>query len=202
MGGGGNDASRAQREAERAEAERQAAIQAGTNRVNAIFDAPERQAQYGSFLEALRENFMRDANKQKGIADRRLKFALARNGLTGGSAAVDSNRQLGEDYTLGILKGEGLAQEAQGNLRSRDEDSRMQLLSMIRAGLDSTTAASRAGSQMAANAQVAKGGAFADGLGDIFGTTAATYRAQEEAAARRRGAADAAGAIYSRPFGR
>lgn len=198
MGGGSG---KAQRAAERQEAERQAAIRAGTGRINAIFDAPERQAQYADFVNAVRENYMRDANRQKALADRRLKFSLARSGLTGGSAAVDANRTLGEEYTQGILGAESRAQAAGGDLRGQDEATRLQLQSMVQAGLDATTAASRAMSGIQANAQSAKGAAFAQGLGDIFGSTADIYRRQEEAAARRRGARDAQVSIYGpRPF--
>lgn len=184
---GSNSASRAQRQANRVERERQAAMALGTERVNKVFDSPDRATQLDDFLKALRERYTDDANRQKGIADRRLKFSMARAGLTGGSASADANRSLGEDYTRGLLDAENTALETQGRLRAQDEASRMEILSMIRQGLDATTAASRAGSAMRANAQIAEGSAFADGLGDIFGSTADIYKRQTEAAERRRG---------------
>ena len=196
--GTSNSAAKANKQAKLAEAERQAAMTRATGRVNAVFDAPEREAQLEDFLNATRENYRLDADKQKGIADRRLKFSMARSGLTGGSAAVDANRNLGEEYTKGLLDAEGRAQEAQGNLRAQDESSRMGILSMIRQGLDATTAASRAGSAMQSNAQIASGRATADGLGDIFGSTAALYKQQAEAAERRRGEKAAYGSVYGK----
>lgn len=193
---GSNSASRAQRQANRTERERQAAIALGTERVNKVFDSPERGRQIEDFLAALRERYTDDANRQKGTADRRLKFSMARSGLTGGSASVDANRNLGEEYVRGLLDAENTALETQGRLRAQDEASRMDILSMIRQGLDATTAANRAGAAMRANAQIAEGGAFADGLGDIFGGTADIYKRQTEAAERRRGERAAYDSLY------
>jgi hypothetical protein len=196
--GSSNYARRAEKRATQAEAERQTAMQGATNRVNQVFDSPERGSQIQAFLQALRDQYTTDANRQKAIADRRLKFSTARSGLTGGSAAVDSNRLLGEEYTQGILGAENRAQEAAGNLRAQDESSRMAILSMIRQGLDATTAAQRAGSAMQANAQTVEGEAMGRSLGDIFGGTADIYKTQQEAAARRRGELSVNGSVYGK----
>src|SRR5574343_367398 len=195
--GGSNYAKKAERNAARAEAARQKAMAEATSRVNAIFDSPDRAAQLENFLNSLRAHYRTDADRQKAIQDRRLKFSMARSGLTGGSAAVDANRTLGEEYLQGILGSESRAQEAQGNLKSADESSRLNLISMIRAGLDSTTAAQRAGAAMQSNAQIAKGESLASGLGDIFGNTAHIYKQQQENAAMRRGERAAYG-IYGK----
>ena len=180
------------------EAERQAKMTDATGRLNAVFDSPERQAQINDFLAALRDQYSTQLNRQKGDADRNLKFSMARGGLTGGSAAKDANRRLGEEYTEGVLGAENRAQEAVGNLRSQDEASRMGIISMIRSGLDSTTAAQRAGSAMQANAQSASGRALSDGLGDMFGGTASLYKQQQEAAERRRGFGSVREYVYGR----
>ena len=194
--GTSNSAKKAQKQATRAEEERQAAMGQATGRVNAVFDSPERASQLDDFINAIREAYRIDADRQKGIADRRLKFAMARGGLTGGSAAVDANRTLGEEYTRGLVDAEARAQEAQGNLRGQDESSRLGLISMIRQGLDATTAAQRAGAAMQSNAQTAKGSALAQGLGDVFGSTAELYKRSEEASERRRGERAAYGSIW------
>lgn len=180
------------------EAERQFKMGEATNRLNAVFDSPERQAQIAAFLAALRDQYGTQLNRQKKVQDRNLKFSMARSGLTGGSAAVDANRLLGEEFSEGLVNAESRAQEAVGSLRSQDEASRMGLISMIRSGLDSTTAASRAGSAMQANAQSAQGAAMSQGLGDMFGGTAALYKQQTEAAERRRGERAALGTIYGK----
>lgn len=200
--GTGNSSGRAQRAAEDAERARQAEIKSGTGRVNAAFDAPERMKQYEDYLNAIRTQYMDDATRQKTIADRRSKFALARNGLTGGSADVDTRRRLGEEFSTGVLRSEQLAQGSASQLRAQDEGARNQLLQMIQGGLDSTTAAQRAGSALQQSAQQMKAGALTDSLGDIFGSTAGVYKQQEDNAARRRAAKDTEGAIYARsPFG-
>jgi peptidoglycan hydrolase-like amidase len=196
--GSSNYARRAEKRATAAETERQSAMADATGRVNAVFDSPGREAQQTDFLEALRERYMTDANRQKRVADRNLKFSMARGGLTGGSAAVDANRTLGEEYSEGIVKAESGAQGALGDLKAQDEASRMGILQMIRSGLDATTAASRAGAAMQSNAQVASGRAFGEGLGDMFGNTASLYKTQQEAAERRRGEKAAMGTIYGK----
>lgn len=181
---------------DKAERARQITVRLGTDKVNSIFDDPSRQGQYNDFLKAIREFYTTDANRQKTIADRNLKFSTARNGLTGGSAAVDSNRLLGEEYTKGLLDAENKAQGAAEGLRGQDEQSRLNLLSMVRSGLDTTTAASRAGAAMQNNAGAAKTDALTQGLGDVFGSTAGVYKNQQESAARRRGVLDAYGSVY------
>lgn len=196
--GSSNYAKRAEKRATAAEAERQAAISSATGRVNDVFDSPERGAQQNDFLQALRDQYMMQADRQKRVADRNLKFSMARGGLTGGSAAVDANRTLGEEYTEGVLGAENRAQGALGDLKSQDEASRMGILQMVRNGMDATTAAQRAGSAMQANAQSTSGRALADGLGEMFGTTSTLYKQQAEAAERRRGEKAAMGTIYGK----
>jgi hypothetical protein len=188
---------------ENAERARQMTIKLGTDKVNSIFDDPARQGQYDQFLSAIRDFYTADANKQKGVADRNLRFSMARSGLTGGSASVDANRTLGEEYTKGLLDAENKAQGAFEGLKGQDEQSRLNLLSMVRSGMDTTTAASRSGAAMQNNASGAQTEALAGGLGDIFGNTAQVYKTQREAAERRRGITDAYGSVYGakNPYG-
>lgn len=187
--------------AEREEKARQARMAAGETAVNAAFDSPERAAGHEAFLKALRENFMMDATRQKEVADRRLKFAMARSGNTGGSVSVDSNKRLGEEFQEGIVNSENRAQSALSDLKHDDENARQSLISMIRAGGDTTTAAARGMQMSASNALGAQSRALTDGIGDIFGGTADVYMRSEDAAARRRGMRDAQTSIYAKPFG-
>jgi hypothetical protein len=180
----------------KAEAARQIAIKQGTGRVNEIFDSPERAAQHADFLKAIREFYTTDANKQKQLADRGLKFSMARSGLTGGSAANDANVTLGEEYTKGLLGAEQKAQGAFSDLNQQDEQSRLNLLNMVRQGMDVGTASQRAAGGWQANAASAQANAMTQGLGDIFGQTAKNYQAQIDAQARRQGTRDAYGSFY------
>lgn len=188
---------------EKAERARQITIQRGTSRVNNIFDDPNRAGQIDAFLQGLREFYTADANKQKGIVDRNLRFSMARSGLTGGSAAIDANRTVGEDYTKGMLDAENRSQDAAAKLRNQDEQTRLALLGMVRSGMDTTTAATRAGAAMQNNAEGAKTEAMSAGLGDIFGNSAAIYKQQREGDERRRGIRDAYGSVYGakNPYG-
>ena len=197
---GAGSGNKATKRAERAEADRQARMAAGEASVNAAFNAPARQQQYTDFLKAVREGFMLDANRQKTVADRRLKFANARSGNIGGSVATDSNRRLGEEFTKGILDSENTAQGALADLKSDDEAARQSLIGMIRSGADATTASSRMMQLGQSNALGAKSRALTAGLGDIFSGTADVYLRSEDAAARRRGARDAQVSLYAKPF--
>lgn len=189
-------------EAAQLEAERKARIQSTVGQINSIYDAPSRQKQYSDFINAVRQQYIGDANRQKIKADLGLKFANARSGLTGGSHAVDSQRTLGDEFTRGILTAENKAQAALGDLKAQDEASRLQLIQLAQAGLDSTTAAARAGANMQSGLQSSQAGATAKGLGDIFGETAAMYKRQEEAAARRAGQNAPIGSPYGSAYGR
>lgn len=185
------------------EKRREKRIASATDRVNTVFDAPTRAAGREDFLRALRENYMRDLTKQKTLADRRLRFSMARSGLSGGSAAVDANRTLGEDFTSGLLNMENRAQAGLADLEAQDEQSRLGLLQMVRNGMDATVAAQRAGAAMRTNIENAKTSNLVNGLGDAFGNTAAIYKTQQEAQERRRGARDAGVSIYGAksPYG-
>lgn len=196
-GAGNSGVSRARREEEA----RQRRMATGERQVNAAFDAPSRAGQRTDWMNALRAIFSQDATRQKGQADRRLKFANARAGLTGGSAAVDSNRLLGEEFQKGLVGNEARVQTAGADLALDDENARQALISMIRGGADATTTASRAMSLQASNAQGAQSRAVTQGIGDIFGATTDTYLRSEDAAARRRGMRDAQTSLYAKPFG-
>lgn len=189
---------RAVKQAKRQERERQAAIDLGTGRVNAIYDAPDRVGQRDDFIAALRAQYGDQLDRQKAVADRRLRFALARNGLTGGSAAVDANRTLGEDYMAGLVDAENRAQGAGAALMAQDEESRLALLQLVQSGMDAATAGSRAQSALRTNLERSRTGALTDSLGDVFGNTATIYKRQEEGAERRRGEKAAFDSIYGR----
>ena len=185
MSGGSSNS--AQRAAEAAEAERQARITASVGRINTAFDNPQRASELGEYLGATRQFYMDDLNRQKGDTDRNLKFAMARNGQTGGSVSIDNARRVGEDYTRGVVEADRRAQSAVADLRSQDEQSRLGLIQMAQSGLDSTTASSRALSALQNNMQAGRASSTAQGMTDAFGSFANIYRRSQEEAARRRG---------------
>ena len=168
MSGGSNSAAK---EANAAEAQRQAAIKSTQNRINTVFDNPQRQADISQFVDATRQYYQDDLNRQKANADRGLKFALAKSGLTGGSENVDQQRLLGENYGRGVLQVEQKAQGAGASLQSADQDARAHLISLATSGLDATTGAAQAAAAMRSNLQAgestAKLGSLADSFGDV-----------------------------------
>lgn len=193
--GGGNDASNA---AQREEDKRKSQVASATSAIDKAFAG--RGSQLDNFVAALREQFGAEAGRQKTIADRSLKFSLARGGLTGGSAASDLGTQLGDEFQRGILKGERLSQSARADLEGADEASRARLIALAQGGAsitDSATAASRA---LQSNIAGAKSSSGIESLGDIFGDTRGVFVAQQEAAERRRGLKESQ--IFADPFSR
>ncbi len=196
MCGGGSD--KAAKRAERAEKERQQQVRDATAAIDRAFSG--RQAQLDDFVSALREEFRTDAFKQKDTADRQLKFALARGGLTGGSAAVDAGKTLGEEFQQGLLQGERQSQSALSDLLSADEQSRQQLIALAQGGADVSTSATNAARALQTNLAGAQARGFSQGLGDIFADTTDLFNRQIEAAERRRGLREAD--IFADPFSR
>lgn len=181
-----------------AEQARQAGITKNVTDINSAFGG--RQGQYDQLGAALRERYGGQLKLQQGEAARKLKFSLARGGLTGGSAQVDAGRTLSREATEGTLAAERAAQGGVAGLKSQDEASRLQLISLAQSGSDIGNAAAQTASALKANAEGAASAATPAALGDIFGSTAATYKAQQDAAARRKGLQDAN--AYANPFTR
>lgn len=199
MGAGGGGASRAQREAERQEAARQAAIRQGTQQVQSIFTSPERLAQIEDFIAATRDLYTGEVNRQQRDAVRGNRFALARSGMLGGSLQADRNRQLGEAYGRAILEAERRAQGTGADLRAADQDAQQRLISMVQGGLDATTAAQQAAQAMRSNLAAGSATRNVESLGNAFGSFADYFRESRDAAARRR--ADQQYGLYTPTFG-
>ncbi len=194
-GGGNTDASDA---AQAREDERQAEIDRSTSAIDAAFG--NRGPQQQEFVNSLREFLTGDVRRQQKVAGRRSKFGLARSGLTGGSQAVDQGQTLAEEFTEGLMKAERGAQSGLANLKGQDEQARLQLLSLAQTGLKSGTAAARASEAIRSNLAGATATGLQSDIGDVFGKTANLFRAQEEAAERRRGVREAE--VFADPFSR
>lgn len=165
MSGGSNSAAEA---ANQAEAQRQASIARTQGQVNQVFNSPQRAADISDFVNATRTYYQQDLDRQKANADRGLKFALAKSGLTGGSTQVDQQRVLGDDYGRGLLQVEQKAQGAGASLSAADQDARSRLISLATSGLDATTAAQQSAAAMRSNLQAGQSQAQMGALGDSF----------------------------------
>lgn len=198
MSGGSNKAAK---QANAAEAQRQAAIKATQANINQVFDNPQRQADINDFVNATRDYYTQDLNRQKADADRGLKFALAKSGLTGGSTQVDQQRLLGENYSRGLLNAEQKAQGAGASLQSADQDARARLISLATSGLDSTTAAQQASEAMRSNLQAGESAAKLGALGDSFGQANTFLQQAKDAQQRRQGYYSTFGGARSALYG-
>jgi len=185
--GSSNKASRA---AEQEEAKRKAEIKVGQARVNSIFDSPERQQDYLDVTDATRALLTKDLDRQKVDADLQTKFALARNGLTGGSADIDQNRRGAENYLRGIVEAERRAKGAGNKLQSEDMSTKSSLFSQILGGMDSTTAAQQAAQSMQQNIALTRNQDYMSGFDNNFGNMANFWKQSKESAGDRRAAYD------------
>ena len=198
MGGGSNNS---QREAEAAERERQARIAQSTGAINAIYDSPERQAQYDRLASDTTTFYRSDLDRQKEVNDRKLKFALARGGQIGGSVQVDQSTRLGEDYLKGVVEASRRGQAAGANLRGMDEQARLNLIAMAQTGLDATTASARAANSLRSNLEAGKAESTASSLGDMFGSFGDIYQRSQQQAEYKRGLRDySPGSAYYKPL--
>ncbi len=192
------DAAAASKKADEAEAARQGRISGNVKDINSAF--ANRQPQYDALGAALRERLNTQLGRQRADATRQTKFSLARGGLTGGSAAVDAGRTLAREGQEGVLQAERSARGGVADLQAKDEATRTGLISLAQSGNDIGNAAAQTAAGLRANLAGAQSNDLVNGLGNVFGATATTYKTQQDAAARRRGLSDAS--TYAKAFSR
>ena len=137
--------------------------------------ANSREQMYTNQRQAVYDLNTRDVNRQAADAERLNRFALARNGLLGGSADVDSGFEINRMTNEGLMKAGGIADQAAADLRMSDERTRGNLISMAQSGIDTGTAQQMALSGLAANAEAAKSSAAAATVGDLFSGLSGAY---------------------------
>lgn len=196
-GGGGSSA---QDQANAAEAQRQAQIKASTQKIESIFADPARQAQYDKLAQDTTAYYESDLDRQNKVAQRQLKFALARGGQIGGSNQAYQGKILGQDYAKGVTQAVTQGQQAAANLQNQDEQTKQGLIAMAQAGLDTTTAGNEAASALRSNLQSGMAGATAQGLGDVFSNLNNVYQSSLDAKNLRAGNLYGYGSIFSNPL--
>jgi hypothetical protein len=178
------------------QAAQQKQIQQSVAAINAAYSSPGRQAQYDTYGKNLNDYYTNQVNTQEATNARNLKFANARSGLTGGSAAVDSNTQLQKDYTQGLLQASQAAQGGQAALQQSDINSKNQLISLAQQGnYTGTIPTEVAQAQDAALKGVANYG-NANAINNLFSGTAGIYQNEQVAAANRRAQQSPIGSLY------
>jgi hypothetical protein len=196
MCGGGNNAAAA---AQAQETQRQAQIGQNVNQINAAFS--NRQPQYDKYLAATRNLYQTEVGRQQGIAGRNLKFALARNGQTGGSVAADQGNELGREMASGTIQAEQKAQGALSSLQGQDNAERLQLISLAQSGADIGNAQAQSADALRANLGAAMSGQTANTLGDVFGGLSKNIDTFQNAAMTRKGVNAATANIYGNQSG-
>lgn len=130
---------------------------------------------YEDQRDAVYEINSREVNRQYGDAERNNRFGLARHGLMGGSADVDSNARLQEITNEGLMKASGIADSAAASLRAKDESARQNLISMAQSGIDTGTAQKMAVESLDSTSQEAQGARSGASVGDLFGGLSQAY---------------------------
>lgn len=143
-GGGGN-------QAWEIEQDRQRRAQEAYDAINRIFDNADRNKLYQEQRDAVYQMNADEVNRQAADAERYNRFALARNGLIGGSAQIDSEAELNRRTNEGLSKAGGIADEAAASLQAADENTRNNLISMATGGTDATEAAKLAANGLSQN---------------------------------------------------
>jgi len=172
-------------------------IQQAVTQINNAYSNPNRQSQYAQYNKGLTDYYNTQVNNQEAVNARNLKFATARSGLTGGSAAVDSNAQLNRDYTNALIQASQSATAGTSALEQADINSKNQLIGLAQQGnftgaIPATTALSQS-----ANLGAAQNYANANALGNAFTGTQAIANNEQTAAALRASQLNPFGSNYS-----
>lgn len=117
----------------------------------------------------------KEVNRQAAEAERVNRFGLARTGLLGGSADVDSNSELNRRTNEGLLRAGGIADQSAADLQAQDERTRANLISMAQSGIDTGSAASMALNGLSANANQAAQARSGATVGSLFDDLSQAY---------------------------
>lgn len=192
--GGGNSAANA---AQQSNAANQAAINASVQQIQNAYNSPSRTQQYQQYGNQLQNYYTNQVNNQEQQTARNLKFADARSGLTGGSAAVDANTQLQKDYTNGLLQASQQAQSGQAALQQADVNSKNQLTSLAEQGGNIGSIPTQVAQAQQANLGTAQGYGNVNALNNLFTGTAGIYQNEQVASANRQAQANPIGSFYA-----
>lgn len=149
----------------------------------------DRKGLYDEQRQAVTDLNRRDVDRQFQDAERANRFGLARAGLSGGSADIDSNAELTRRTNEGLIKAAGIGDQAAADLQTSDERTRQNLISMAQSGIDTGQAAQMALSQLDANSANAASARSGATVGNLFGDLAQAYLYGQQQQGARAGAA-------------
>ncbi len=197
MSGGGGDGGDYARQMEQ---ERQQRVAQAVNKINEVFggkDHTVRQDLYNQQKKAVADLNSQEVRRQFDETARANRFGLARAGLLGGSADVDSQAELARRTDEGLMKATGLGEQSSANLREADERTRNNLISMAQSGIDTGQAAQMALAGMDVNARNAASERSGSTIGNLFSNLAWAYLYGQQMAGQNQGRAG----NYSSGFG-
>lgn len=182
--------------ANQANTDRQNQINASIGQITSAYSSPQRQAQVDQYGQQVGNYLTGQVNNQEATNARNLKFAMARSGLTGGSAAVDSNTQLQKDYSTALLQASQQAQSAKAGLAQSDTNAKNQLIGLAQQGSYIGAIPQQIAQAQSASLGAAQNYANPQALGNLFAGTAGIYNNEQTAAANRRAQTSPIGSLY------
>jgi len=183
--GGGGDAGA---DARAQEAERQARITAATEQINSIFGNTPRESLYQDQKKAVYDINKAEVDRQATDALKANRFGLARSGLAGGSVDIDSNEDISRRTNEGLLRAGGIADQSAADLRTADERTRGNLLSMAQSGIDTGSAATMALNGLKVNADGVAAQRAGANVGSLFNDMSQAYLMNQQGLGRAAGA--------------
>lgn len=130
----------------------------------------------------------REVDRQSTEAERLNRFGLARTGLMGGSVNVDSVADLDRRTNEGLMRAGGIADQASADLKTADERTRSNLISLAQSGIDTGTAAQQALKGLEVNAANASGARAGSTVGSLFNDMSQAYLYNQQNQGRQAGA--------------
>ncbi len=135
-----------------------------------------REELYGTTSADIMDYFKKDLGEQESDYLLSLEQGLARTGQRGGSSEIDEKRRARERVEKTIADLTTRTEGTVSGLRSSDEESRLNMIRNIRAGMSGESAISSALSSLRTSAEQAKTGAMAQSLGDVFADLGGAYK--------------------------
>jgi hypothetical protein len=179
-----------------ANAATQAQIQKSVGQIDAAYSNPNRTNQYAQYGANLKNYYTGQVNNQEAVNARNLNFANARSGLTGGSAAVDSNTQLQQDYTKGLIEASKAATTGESALQQADINSKNQMIGLAQQGNYTGALPAMAAQAQSAALSGAQGYGQANTLNNLFAGTQGVAQNEATAAANRKAQVNPFGSYY------
>lgn len=154
-------------------------------------DAGKNKTTRDTLYDTVRENAFtagqRALDEDYADARRSNRFELFARGLNGGSEDIDQSARERRVYSKGLLDLGARADAARAGFRANDEETRLQLLGAIDAGMDQGSALTSASNRMRIAADKAAADAQGTALGDVFNNAGLLYDNGQYALGRQAG---------------